>query len=61
MTEEWRKSSYSGGGQGGDCVEVEVISLCALRDSKNPDGAVLLFEDRSAVSRLLAAVARGEL
>jgi len=59
MTEEWRKSSYSGGGQGGDCIEVS--SLGALRDSKNPNGAVLRFEDRSPVSRLLAAVARGEL
>lgn len=40
----WRKSSYSGG-NGGDCVEVAVApgGGPAVRDSKNPDGAVLFF------------------
>jgi hypothetical protein len=46
----WRKSSYSGG-NGGQCVEVTAITspqrgpagLCAVRDSKDPDGPVLAF------------------
>ncbi len=46
----WRKSSYSGG-NGGQCVEVAAITspqhgparLCAVRDSKDPDGPVLAF------------------
>lgn len=59
MTERWRKSSYSGGGQGGDCVEVS--SLGALRDSKNPAGPALRFNDLGAVLRLLEAIKRGEL
>ncbi|MFJ2891563.1 DUF397 domain-containing protein [Streptomyces sp. NPDC087305] len=40
-TAEWRKSSFSGS-NGGDCVEVATGAPCvAIRDSKNPDGAVL--------------------
>jgi hypothetical protein len=40
----WRKSSYSGS-NGGDCVEVAVLSEqgLAVRDSKEPDGPVLTF------------------
>ncbi len=46
----WRKSSYSGG-NGGQCVEVAAVNgrqsgpaaVCAVRDSKNPDGPVLAF------------------
>jgi hypothetical protein len=38
----WRKSSYSGGGN--NCVEVAPGAVsCAVRDSKNPDGAQLTF------------------
>lgn len=45
----WRKSSYSGGN--GDCVEVANLGendvmfegVRAVRDSKNPNGPVLLF------------------
>ncbi|MFC0865798.1 MULTISPECIES: DUF397 domain-containing protein [Sphaerimonospora] len=47
----WRKSSRST--NGGDCVEVAVVSasgghktgelLYAVRDSKNPDGPALIF------------------
>ena len=39
----WRKSSYSGN-NGGDCVEVaNAAPLIAVRDSKDPDGARLVF------------------
>ncbi len=43
----WRKSSYSGG-NGGDCVEVAVQpdERRAVRDSKDPDGQVLVFDTR---------------
>ncbi|WP_405019048.1 DUF397 domain-containing protein [Kitasatospora sp. NBC_00070] len=41
----WRKSSYSGA-NGGDCVEVGdgVPGLVPVRDSKDPEGPVLVFE-----------------
>ncbi|TDC25488.1 DUF397 domain-containing protein [Streptomyces sp. 8K308] len=41
----WRKSSYSDN-TGGDCVEVadRIVDVLPVRDSKNPDAAVLLFE-----------------
>ena len=40
----WRKSSYSGG-NGGNCVEVAVLSddSLAVRDSKDPGGPNLAF------------------
>ncbi|WP_440104372.1 DUF397 domain-containing protein [Streptosporangium sp. H16] len=40
----WRKSSRSGS-NGGQCVEVaaNLPGVVAVRDSKNPDGAKLLF------------------
>ena len=39
----WHKSSYSGNG-GGDCVEVahSLSDVVAVRDSKDPDGPVLV-------------------
>lgn len=44
---EWRKSSYSGG-NGGNCVEVGVAgSVIGLRDSKDPDGGVLVVSERA--------------
>ncbi len=41
---QWVKSSYSGGDQA-NCVEVAALSSGghAVRDSKNPGGAVLLL------------------
>ncbi|WP_405142135.1 DUF397 domain-containing protein [Sphaerisporangium sp. NBC_01403] len=39
----WRKSSYSSG-NGGNCVEVAPLpGGIAVRDSKNPAGAILSF------------------
>ena len=45
MTQEraWRKSSYSGGSEDGNCVEVSLAHDALVRDSKNPSGAVLSF------------------
>ncbi|MGV9985755.1 DUF397 domain-containing protein [Streptomyces olivaceus] len=41
---QWRKSSYSGGGEGNDCVEVALDHPhIAVRDSKAPIRAVLTF------------------
>jgi len=39
----WRKSSYSGGTEDGDCVEVSLAHDALVRDSKNPSGGVLAF------------------
>lgn len=43
-TAVWRKSSYSDGG-GTNCVEVAdgYVGLMPVRDSKIPDGRVLVF------------------
>jgi hypothetical protein len=42
---DFRKSSFSGSATQGECVEVADLDGggMALRDSKNPDGAVLTF------------------
>jgi hypothetical protein len=40
----WRKSSVSGGGTNDECVEVALVGqTTAMRDSKNPEGGVLLL------------------
>ncbi|MFF9816947.1 DUF397 domain-containing protein [Streptomyces sp. NPDC014006] len=40
--DHWRKSSYSGGGDGNACVEVAPRrTRVAIRDSKTPAGAIL--------------------
>jgi hypothetical protein len=41
----WRKSTRSNG-SGGNCVEVadNLPGVVAVRDSKDPDGPVLVFE-----------------
>ncbi len=42
---QWRKSSYSGGGE--NCVEVAPVRLVvAVRDSKNPSEPALGFSRR---------------
>ena len=41
---QWRKSSRSGGGGDGNCVEVAFVSeAVAVRDSKDPGGPALAF------------------
>ncbi|MGY3202350.1 DUF397 domain-containing protein [Streptomyces sp. TE5632] len=39
----WRKSSFSGGGEGNDCVEIAEAddARMAIRDSKDPARAAL--------------------
>ncbi|WP_107501402.1 DUF397 domain-containing protein [Streptomyces viridosporus] len=40
--DSWRKSSYSGSGDGNACVEVTLRHPCiAIRDSKNPSHGTL--------------------
>ncbi|MEU5537274.1 DUF397 domain-containing protein [Streptomyces sp. NPDC020362] len=40
----WKKSSFSGGGEGNDCVEVaDLDTHIAVRDSKAPARATLAF------------------
>ncbi|MEY9993587.1 hypothetical protein ABIE67_005619 [Streptomyces sp. V4I8] len=42
--DNWRKSSYSGEGDGNDCVEVATSPThTAIRDSKTPARATLTF------------------
>jgi hypothetical protein len=45
MTQDrtWRKSSYSGGAEDSNCVEVSLAHDALVRDSKNASGAVLAF------------------
>ncbi|WPB94122.1 DUF397 domain-containing protein [Streptomyces malaysiensis] len=45
-TASWHKSSYSSNG-GGECVEVadNLPGIVPVRDSKNPDGPVLIFQN----------------
>jgi hypothetical protein len=55
----WHKSSYSEGG--GECVETAVLPdrRVALRDSKQPDGAILLYT-AAEWSAFLTGVEAGE-
>jgi hypothetical protein len=40
----WRKSTYSGGGDGDTCVEIATLpARTAVRDSKSPTRATLSF------------------
>ncbi|GGM38117.1 hypothetical protein GCM10012275_06450 [Longimycelium tulufanense] len=55
----WRKSSYSG--QENACVEVASASRCtAVRDSKDPNGPVLVF-GQAAFTALLGSIKAGRL
>jgi hypothetical protein len=56
----WHKSTRSGG-NGGDCVEIAVNlpGMVAVRDSKDPDGEVLVFS-HAEWSAFLHGVREGE-
>ncbi|MFF0775304.1 DUF397 domain-containing protein [Nonomuraea wenchangensis] len=56
---EWRKSSASG--DNGDCVEVatNLPGVVAVRDSKDPDGARLIFTPAEWAA-FLSGARRGE-
>lgn len=42
--DHWRKSSYSGGGDGNNCVEIaNAPTHISIRDSKTPARATLTF------------------
>ncbi|MFG3011183.1 DUF397 domain-containing protein [Streptomyces cinerochromogenes] len=44
IPDTWRKSSYSGGGDGNNCVEIATSpTRIAIRDSKTPTRARLTF------------------
>jgi hypothetical protein len=51
----WRKSTYTGGAEGQNCVEL--ASQGAVRDSKNPGGPVLSVE----ITALVTAVKSGQI
>ncbi|TMR07048.1 DUF397 domain-containing protein [Actinomadura soli] len=52
---KWRKSSHSGSNSG-DCVELaRLVGAVAVRDSKDPDGAVLLVAAASLRAAIQAA------
>jgi hypothetical protein len=56
----WHKSTRSGG-NGGDCVEVarNLPGIVAIRDTKDPGGAALVFS-RAEWAAFLAGVRDGE-
>jgi len=58
----WRKSTYSGGEQGSECVEVGfgASGTVPVRDSKAPEGPVLTFTP-AAWTDFLTAVREGSL
>jgi hypothetical protein len=58
---QWRKSSYSNG-SGGNCVEMAGLASggAAVRDSKEPERAVLAFSDR-AWRNFVAALRREQV
>jgi hypothetical protein len=57
----WRKSSYSSG-SGGNCVEVarNLPGGVGIRDSKNPDGPVLVISPEGW-NGLMRTIKNGEL
>ena len=53
----WRVSSYSGGN--GNCVQVaELDQRIAVRDSKNPDGGMLVVGERDWAAFIAEAARR---
>ncbi|MFF4838773.1 DUF397 domain-containing protein [Streptomyces collinus] len=46
--DQWRKSSYSGGGDGNACVELAARHMrIAVRDSKDPARGTISFPPRA--------------
>lgn len=44
LSDNWRKSSYSGGADGNNCVEIaRSLTRTAIRDSKHPAHGPLSF------------------
>ncbi|WP_328438217.1 DUF397 domain-containing protein [Streptomyces sp. NBC_00444] len=42
--DSWRKSTYSGSGDGNNCVEIAILhAQVAIRDSKGPTQGTLAF------------------
>jgi len=61
MTEQWRKSSHSGGTSDEACVEVAGLSgVVGIRDSKDPDGGRLAVSG-AEFGVLVEAIKRGRL
>jgi hypothetical protein len=58
----WRKSSRSGGNDGGDCVEVAVAGdkTVGVRDSKAGNAGAVLEFTSPTWQRFIGAVRRGE-
>ncbi|MEV5544544.1 DUF397 domain-containing protein [Streptomyces sp. NPDC052309] len=57
--DNWRKSSYSGGGDGNNCVEIACSpTRIGIRDSKDPARATLIFPV-SAFTPFLEALKKG--
>ncbi|MFE1834366.1 DUF397 domain-containing protein [Streptomyces sviceus] len=55
-SDNWRKSSYSGGGDGNNCVEIATHPThIAIRDSKAPARALLMLPT-GAFSSFIEAV-----
>ncbi|MFD4598896.1 DUF397 domain-containing protein [Streptomyces sp. NPDC058464] len=58
--DNWRKSSYSGGGDGNACVEVAPHPThISVRDSKTPARATLTFPAAAFAGFLAALKVRG--
>lgn len=60
---QWKKSSFSGGGEGNDCVEIANLhTRVAIRDSKAPAQGTLSFPAApftAFISNLKADIRRG--
>ncbi|MGW4893776.1 DUF397 domain-containing protein [Kitasatospora sp. NPDC004240] len=59
MPEQWRKSSYSGGSDNNNCIEVDDARPGSVRDSKDPHGPRLRFTPE-AWQAFVCATVRGE-
>ncbi|WP_031063415.1 DUF397 domain-containing protein [Streptomyces sp. NRRL WC-3742] len=59
MSEQWRKSTYSGGSDNNNCVEVDDARPGSVRDSKDPEGPRLRFSP-DAWQSFVTAVRDGE-